>query len=112
MSRIDNTKLSEAEKNVGESAISIAAIHPWFVVLRAWHAWARVLAVLAVALILPLAGHAQTTSEGSIRGRVFDPSGAVISGIKISASSQNVAGSYSAIADESGYYRLINLPPG
>jgi hypothetical protein len=58
-------------------------------------------------------GFAQTTGdEGSIRGRVLDPSGAIISNASVSAKSPYTAGTYSAVSDEEGNYRLLNLPPG
>jgi hypothetical protein len=56
-------------------------------------------------------GHAQTSAGGSIRGRVADASGAIVSNATIVAISPNVAGAFHAIADTEGAYRLLDLPP-
>jgi hypothetical protein len=55
--------------------------------------------------------YAQTSAGGSIRGRVADASGSVVSSATIVAASPNVAGAFHAIADVEGAYRLVDLPP-
>ena len=54
---------------------------------------------------------AQTSAGGSIRGRVADPSGSVISAAAVLARSPNVAGVFHAVTDAEGNYRLLDLPP-
>ena len=56
-------------------------------------------------------GHAQTSAGGSIRGRVADPSGSVVSSATVVASSPSVAGTFHVLTDAEGAYRLLDLPP-
>ena len=70
-----------------------------------------VVGVFAVAtvLFLPLAARAQ----GSIAGSIKDPSGAVLPGVTIEASSPAlIEKTRSAVTDSSGNYRIVDLPPG
>lgn len=60
--------------------------------------------------LLPL--FAQTTADGTIHGAVTDPSGAAISNANIVAHSSTVGGSFNAVTDANGNYRLTDLPPG
>ncbi len=55
---------------------------------------------------------AQTSANGSIRGTVTDEQGGVLPGVTISATSPTVAGTFTAVSDPQGLYRLIDLPPG
>ncbi len=55
---------------------------------------------------------AQISSEGTIRGVVRDPQGAVLPGATITAASPIVAGVRTTVSDSQGNYRLIDLPPG
>lgn len=60
-------------------------------------------------IFLPLAASAQ----GSIAGSVKDPSGAVLPGVTIEASSPAlIEKTRTAVSDSSGNYRIIDLPPG
>ncbi len=68
----------------------------------------RAVALLLVAWTI---GHAQTSAGGSIRGRVADPSGSVVSSATVVATSPNVAGAFHAVTDAEGAYRLLDLPP-
>ena len=54
---------------------------------------------------------AQTTGS-SLRGYVKDDQGAVLPGVTVVATSPTMIQSASAVTDETGYYRVINLPPG
>lgn len=54
----------------------------------------------------------QSGGEGSLRGYVKDETGAALPGVTVSASSPALIGSRTAATDQTGYYRLINLPPG
>lgn len=55
---------------------------------------------------------AQTASDGTIRGYVKDEQGAVLAGATVSATSISVAGASTAVTDNEGFYRLLNLAPG
>jgi outer membrane receptor protein involved in Fe transport len=70
----------------------------------------------AGALVIWLVAHgaamAQTSVNGSIRGLITDEQGAVLPGVTVVATSPTVAGSFLAVSDSAGLYRLIDLPPG
>lgn len=68
--------------------------------------------LVAAWLIGPGAAAAQTSANGSIRGTVTDEQGGVLPGVTISATSPTVAGTFTAVSDPQGLYRLIDLPPG
>jgi len=71
---------------------------------------------VASALVCLLAGSSaalgQTTVNGSIRGVIRDEQGAVLPGVSLAARSPTVAGTFEAVSDTAGTYRLIDLPPG
>ena len=70
----------------------------------------RVIAVLAVSFVFPVIASAQTSS---ITGIVKDTSGAVLPGVSIEVSSPAlIEKARSAVSDESGRYRVIELRPG
>jgi hypothetical protein len=54
---------------------------------------------------------AQSTGS-SLRGYVKDGQGGVLPGVTVTATSPNLITPSSGVTDETGYYRLINLPPG
>lgn len=55
--------------------------------------------------------YAQTTADGSIYGRVTDATGAAIPGAQVVAASPAVGGTFKAVSDAQGNYRLLDLPP-
>ncbi|WP_041586050.1 TonB-dependent receptor [Terriglobus saanensis] len=55
---------------------------------------------------------AQTSADGTIHGRVIDGSGAVLAGVSITAHSPAVGGTFKAVSDQEGNYRLTDLPQG
>jgi len=55
---------------------------------------------------------AQTAVDGAIGGTVHDSSGAIVSGASISAVDTGTNATQSAVADASGYFRIIHLQPG
>jgi hypothetical protein len=64
---------------------------------------------IATLLLVPLAARAQ----GSIAGSVKDPSGAVLPGVTVEASSDALIEKVrTAVTDSSGNYRIVDLPPG
>ena len=69
----------------------------------------RGLAVAFVLLSLP----AVSLAQGSITGSVKDPSGAILPGVTVEASSAAlIEKSRSAVTDGAGQYRIVDLPPG
>jgi hypothetical protein len=54
---------------------------------------------------------AQETT-GGLQGTVKDPSGAVVPGAKVIATTSTLVGTKEIETDGSGYYRFANLPPG
>src|ERR1044072_7710450 len=55
---------------------------------------------------------AQTSTTGSIEGSVTDSAGAAVPGISVKVSSPNLISAQTATKDQSGRYRVLNLPPG
>jgi hypothetical protein len=67
------------------------------------------LIAFASVLIVPLAARAQ----GSIAGSVKDPSGAVLPGVTVEATSPALIEQMrTAVTDSNGNYRIVDLPPG
>ena len=50
--------------------------------------------------------------DGTIHGVVADSSGSILVGVQITAHSPSVGGSFKAVTDAEGNYRLTELPPG
>jgi hypothetical protein len=71
----------------------------------------RLLAAFALLTLGALPVWAQRTT-GGISGTVKDSSGAVLPGVTVSVSGPNIVGSQTAVTNEQGFYRFINLPPG
>jgi hypothetical protein len=78
--------------------------------------WLRsLIRVSALGLVLSSSAFAvagQTSSNGSIRGYVHDPSGAAVAGATVSATSPDAPTPFTSASDAEGYYRLLDLPPG
>ena len=55
---------------------------------------------------------AQTSTTGSIEGTVTDTTGAAVPGIAVKVTSPNLISAQTATTDDSGRYRILNLPPG
>ncbi len=55
---------------------------------------------------------AQSTAEGTVRGVIHDEQGGVLPGVTVTATSPTVAGTFTAVSDGEGGYRLLNLAPG
>lgn len=69
--------------------------------------------VFAFALLLvPTSSFAQTSSTGTIEGTVTDSTGAVVPGVAVLVSGQNLIRPQSATTNDDGNYRVSNLPPG
>ena len=65
-----------------------------------------------IALCMIFAGRAtaQTYTEGSIAGTVFDPGGAVVPGAAIVVHNDGTNAEISLISDGSGYFKASQLP--
>jgi hypothetical protein len=72
----------------------------------------RVPTALALVLVLGIGGFAYA-QDGSLRGYVKDETGAALPGATVTATSPVlIGGARSTVTEQTGYYRLINLPPG
>lgn len=79
-------------------------IRAWFLGLALVFCFTQVIPVVKPAM-------AQETT-GGLQGTVTDPSGAVVSRAKVTATAPNLVGSKVVVTDAAGYYRFANLPPG
>lgn len=61
---------------------------------------------------LAVVSPALAQSDGSIRGYVKDEQGAVLPGVTVTATSPALLAPVTGVTDGTGYYRLLNLPPG
>ncbi len=68
-------------------------------------------ALVALSLALPISAGAQT-GQGSLRGYVRDQQGGALPGVTITAEAPELLRPVTAVTNEEGYYRLLNLPPG
>src|SRR3954451_18366061 len=55
---------------------------------------------------------AQTSTTGSIEGSVTDTTGAAVPGISVRVTSPNLISAQTATTDDSGRFKILNLPPG
>jgi outer membrane receptor protein involved in Fe transport len=55
---------------------------------------------------------AQTQTTGSIEGTVTDPQGNAVPGVTVNVTSANLINAQSAVSDDNGSFRILNLPPG
>lgn len=62
--------------------------------------------------VCTLRGWAQSSTTGALTGTVTDPSGGVISGASVAASSKATGQERTATTDASGVYKFSILPPG
>jgi Carboxypeptidase regulatory-like domain len=72
----------------------------------------RVACGMLLVLLVCGSALAQSAAEGTIRGVVHDEQGGVLPGVTISATSPTVAGTFTAVSESDGSYRLLNLGPG
>ncbi len=68
------------------------------------------LAIVVTGLLLAARASGQTT--GGIEGRASDSDGGAVPGASVSATSPNLQGTRTAVADRTGLFRLPGLPPG
>jgi outer membrane receptor protein involved in Fe transport len=71
------------------------------------------LALLALCMALFTSGAmAQTSTTGTIEGTVVDTNGNAVPGVTITVTSPNLITPQTATSNDSGQYRILNLPPG
>src|SRR5688572_21074197 len=63
-------------------------------------------------LCVSFTAFAQTSSTGTIEGNVVDQNGAAVPGAIVTVKGPNLITPQTATSDESGRYRIANLPPG
>ncbi|MFB3852706.1 MAG: TonB-dependent receptor domain-containing protein [Vicinamibacterales bacterium] len=68
--------------------------------------------VVLSCLLASGAGAFAQTGEGSLVGYVKDEQGGVLPGVTVTATAAELIRPISTVTDSSGYYRLLNLPPG
>lgn len=69
-------------------------------------------AMLMCFALFTTSAFAQSSTTGSIEGTVTDSSGAAVPGATIKVTSPNLISSQSATTDDSGRFKIANLPPG
>src|SRR6266851_876434 len=62
--------------------------------------------------VLLLTSASAQTSTGNIAGRVTDPTGALLPGVKITAKNFSAGTTRSVSTESSGAYSILNLAPG
>ncbi len=74
----------------------------------------RVLYALLVIVALAWASQAlgQTSTTGSIEGRIIDPNGVSVRGATVTVSSPNLISAKTATTNDDGRYQILALPPG
>ena len=70
------------------------------------------LACFAVVFLADVSSASAQTGDGSLRGYVKDEQGAVLPGVTVTAHSPALLAPVAGVTDGTGYYRLLNLPPG
>ena len=63
-------------------------------------------------LCFSLSAFAQSSTTGSLEGTVVDQAGAAVPGATVNVTSPNLISAQSVTTDDSGHFRINNLPPG
>src|SRR5947208_16085146 len=69
-------------------------------------------AFLIVCSVLSSASAAAQSGQGSLNGYVKDEQGGILPGATVTATGPSLLAPVVGVTDNSGYYRLQNLPPG
>src|SRR5260370_11243523 len=72
----------------------------------------QVALLLVLSLIVVVGAYAQTSTSGSIEGRVTDKSGTPLPGVTVEIKSPNLQGTKVTVSDANGVFRFGFLPPG
>ncbi len=67
--------------------------------------------LFAVLMSLPVLARAQASGTGSVLGKVADTSGGILPGVTVTLKSPEALGTFIAVTDAQGLYRVNNLPP-
>ncbi len=67
--------------------------------------------LVAVSVLASIPVHAQT-ELGSLRGYIKDAQGGALPGVTVTATGPQILAPVVGLTDDTGYYRLLNLPPG
>src|SRR6185436_8886003 len=67
--------------------------------------------LVAVSVLASIPASAQT-DLGGLRGFVKDQQGGVLPGVTVTATGPQILAPIVGVTDDSGYYRLLNVPPG
>jgi len=73
--------------------------------------WAAIRLAVLLCLVYPIFLLAQSTA-GRLVGRVADPSGAVLSNVKVTVVNEATGSTREALTNDSGDYTMIEVPPG
>ncbi len=79
---------------------------------RTMPAWLGLAALSGLAILLMAQGAWAQANRGSITGTVADPSGAVVSGVAVTATNTATNVPASTVSNAEGIYVVPNLPPG
>src|SRR6476620_5093100 len=77
--------------------------------------WSSIQRLVAVAFLVASCGallYAQSTTDGAIGGTVYDTNGAVVANAKVVVRNVGTNAEKSVSTNDSGYYRVANLPSG
>src|SRR3954467_14014713 len=69
-------------------------------------------ALVAVVFLFSTMSAAAQSGQGSLNGYVKDEQGGVLPGVTVTATGPEILNPVVAVTDNSGFYRLQNLPPG
>jgi hypothetical protein len=72
----------------------------------------RLFAAVAYAVLLSFTAYAQVSINGSLRGRISDPSGAALAGATLTLTNTATATSQKATTDNNGAYQFARVTPG
>src|SRR5215510_10695680 len=68
--------------------------------------------LVAVVSLFTTVSAAAQSGQGSLNGYVKDEQGGVLPGVTVTATGPEILNPAVAVSDNSGFYRLQNLPPG
>jgi hypothetical protein len=72
----------------------------------------KIVIFMAVILSSAILASAQQSATATLSGRVTDPAGAVIVGVKVTAAQKTTGSKRETVTNSEGLYVFTNLPPG
>jgi Carboxypeptidase regulatory-like domain len=106
--RVDTVRLLVASRSGGSEELNHASTGT---VLMRQSVFVTAVVIAAIALSADIC-LAQVSGDGSIRGYVKDEQGGVLPGVNVTATSASAPLPYSAVSDDTGYYRIDAMLPG